>query len=717
MSDETLWDVRQDAGVPCWLGLVVDNRRLFEALQDDWLRPLPTEKGSLLGVRSHLRGHDVAPGNRIAVRIQIDITKLPDSMVVTFRDDRWQTMPLSRVATTDAAVFWPGALPLFSVRGLTVSSEEQRIRLIGIGKRVSNIELPDVRVDCDDARTRLPAVSSPAVDVHGLVVPPAADSIRGAMSMALWALPRIDPWLCLFAATLASNASTLRRRAIAVDARWWRLPPWTRTPDAHPVDAQERLWLAATMVFGSTDCAGPIGAADKIAEAAVAEGCGETAKEVESWHRATCEILRSDAHVRHDDWRERPVGLAIQLVLARPEPIVFKTWFDDDQVNLAPAVAWSAATLCGLWQGYRRLDTRFRGKPVQREVVAVQALRMCSGGTSIVWPDLSTDPPTWRKEGKNFILLWGGREFVRKCEQERGEWYTVDLQDDRVRQEAIKVAKSLGWRCVTRILSLKPGIKRLAGTGMVEVDQQTAKVRGDVQIQLSRGDAIEEGIDEDTFRRSIAVEPGTLPAPPNGSGHVELQVVPPVPGLTLVRDFLSESEETEVLAVIDRSEWSNVLQRRVQHYGWRYDYKTRHIDQSMRLGPLPDWAAKMAKRLYDGGYVPNLPDQVIVNEYIEDQGITPHADNESSFADGVAMVSLGETWEMWFRKSGHGKETLKLDRRSAAVLTGEARYQWTHEIPKRKSEPGPVKPGNKKSSRIKRGRRISLTFRKVIHSA
>lgn len=717
MSTETLWDVRQDASAPCWLGLVVDNRQLFEALQDDWLQPPPTEKGSLLGVRSYLRDYDIEAGNRIAVRIQVDIAKLPDLTVATFRDDRWQTMKLSRVAATDAAVFWPGALPLFSVRVLTVSSEEQRIRLTGIGKRVSNIELPEVRVDWDGAQTRLPAVLSPAVGDHGLVVPAAADSIRGAMSMALWALPRIDPWLCLFAATLASNPRALRRRAIAVDARWWRFPPWPRPPDAQPVDTQERLWLAAAKVFGSTDCAGPMRAAEKIAEAAIADGRGGCAKEVEPWYRATCEILRSDTQIRHDDWRERPVGLAIQLVLARPEPIAFKTWFDDHQANLPPAVAWSAAALCGLWQGYRRLDTRFRGNPVQREVVAAQALRMCSGGTSIDWPDLSIEPPTWAKEGENFVLVWGGREFARKCEQERGKWYNVDLLDAGVRQEAIKVAKTLGWRCVTRTLSLEPGIKHLTGAEMVEVDQQTMKVTGDVRIQLSGGDAIEEGIDEDAFRHSIAVEPGTLSAPPNGRGHIELQVQPRVPGLILVRDFLSESEERDVLAVIDRSEWSNVLQRRVQHYGWRYDYKARHIDQSMRLGPLPDWAAGIAKRLYDSGYVPKLPDQVIVNEYIEDQGIAPHVDNESSFADGVAMVSLGETWEMWFRKSGHGKETLMLDRRSAAVLTGEARYRWTHEIPKRKSEPGPDKPGNRKASRVKRGRRISLTFRKVIHSA
>ncbi|MCY3839607.1 MAG: hypothetical protein OXH09_13320, partial [Gammaproteobacteria bacterium] len=546
----------------------------------------------------------MAAGNRIAARIQIDTAKLPDLTVATYRDDCWQTMKLSCVAATDAAVFWPGALPLFSVRGLTVSSEEQRIRLIGISKRVSNIELPDVRVDSDGAQSRLPAVLKPAGDDQGLVVPSAADSIRGAMSMALWALPRIDPWLCLFAATLASNSSALRRRANAVDARWWRLPPWTRPPDARPVDAQERLWLAAASVFGSTECAGPMGAADKIAELAAADGCGEAAKEVESWHRTTREVLRSDAQIRHDDWRKRPVGLAIQLVLARPEPIAFKTWFDDDPANLPPAVAWSAATLCGLWQGYRRLDTRFRGKPVQREVVAVQALRMCSRGTSIVWPDLSSDPPTWRKEGETFVLAWGGREFARKCEQERGKWYTVDLQDDGVRREAIKLAKTLGWRCVTRVLSLKPGIKHLAGAGMVEVDQLAVKVTGDVRIQLSRGDAIEEGIDEDAFRRSIAVEPGALPNPPNGRSHIELQVESRVPGLILVRDFLSESEETDVLAVIDRSEWSNVLKRRVQHYGWRYDYETRHIDQSMRLGPLPDWAAGIAKRLYDRGYVP-----------------------------------------------------------------------------------------------------------------
>ena len=62
---------------------------------------------------------------------------------------------------------------------------------------------------------------------------------------------------------------------------------------------------------------------------------------------------------------------------------------------------------------------------------------------------------------------------------------------------------------------------------------------------------------------------------------------------------------------------------------------------------------------------------------------------------------------MVFRERGDDrgrKVTQRLDRRSAAIMTGDARYRWTHEIPKRKYEPG----------RVARGRRISLTFRKVL---
>ena len=46
-----------------------------------------------------------------------------------------------------------------------------------------------------------------------------------------------------------------------------------------------------------------------------------------------------------------------------------------------------------------------------------------------------------------------------------------------------------------------------------------------------------------------------------------------VPGLTYARDFLSESEEAALIAEINRNDWIGDLSRRVQHYGWRYNYK------------------------------------------------------------------------------------------------------------------------------------------------
>ena len=222
------------------------------------------------------------------------------------------------------------------------------------------------------------------------------------------------------------------------------------------------------------------------------------------------------------------------------------------------------------------------------------------------------------------------------------------------------------------------------------------------------------------FARLIAMEPGCIPAPPKSEDHAEpRRAADAISGFKLIDDFLTEAEETQIVSEIDRVDWSTELQRRVQHYGWQYDYKSRQVAPSMHIGPLPDWAARVAERLVEHGYFrEGPPDQLIVNEYCENQGIAAHIDSPGSFAGVVAMISLLETWEMEFRKRrSKAKITHKLGRRSATILTGEARYQWTHEIPKRKTEPGPVKPGNKRPSRLPRKRRISLTFRKVIGTA
>src|SRR5207237_10291077 len=136
-------------------------------------------------------------------------------------------------------------------------------------------------------------------------------------------------------------------------------------------------------------------------------------------------------------------------------------------------------------------------------------------------------------------------------------------------------------------------------------------------------------------------------------------------------------------------EWREELKRRVQHYGWRYDYKARQISTEMHLGQLPPWAARLAERLAREHLLPHVPDQVIVNEYKGKQGISKHIDCKPCFEDGIATISLLESWEMAFSRGPDEKrERVLLPQRSVAILSDEARYQWMHEIPKRATEPG-----------------------------
>ena len=181
-----------------------------------------------------------------------------------------------------------------------------------------------------------------------------------------------------------------------------------------------------------------------------------------------------------------------------------------------------------------------------------------------------------------------------------------------------------------------------------------------------------------------------------------------VQGLEYVPDYIPHNQQTELLQHIDAQPWSQELKRRVQHYGYRYNYKSRSVDPTMYLGALPDWLTPIAQRLHREGYINDLPDQVIINEYQPGQGITPHVDCTSCFTDTIISLSLGSPCIMDFiQKSMDEKKSLWLEPRSLLVMRNEARYQWQHTIPARKTD---TWQGNK----IWRQRRVSLTFRKVI---
>jgi alkylated DNA repair dioxygenase AlkB len=106
------------------------------------------------------------------------------------------------------------------------------------------------------------------------------------------------------------------------------------------------------------------------------------------------------------------------------------------------------------------------------------------------------------------------------------------------------------------------------------------------------------------------------------------ETTPSIDGLIYIPDFISVEKEKSLLSNIDKQPWLNDLKRRVQHYGYKYDYRARNIDKSL---------------------------------------------------------SLGSGAMMQFEKDGI-REEIYLEPRSLIILSDAARYKWTHAIPARKSD-------------------------------
>ncbi|MEV4517059.1 alpha-ketoglutarate-dependent dioxygenase AlkB [Dactylosporangium sp. NPDC049525] len=183
-----------------------------------------------------------------------------------------------------------------------------------------------------------------------------------------------------------------------------------------------------------------------------------------------------------------------------------------------------------------------------------------------------------------------------------------------------------------------------------------------------------------------------------------------IDGLTNLPGYLDADAQRELLATIDALPWRDDLRRRVQHYGYRYDYSRKRVDADAFLGPLPAWAGALAERLHGDGHAPRPPDQVIVNEYQPGQGIAPHVDCVPCFAGTVLSVSLGSACVMTYTlpKAAQRVDVL-MEPGSLLVMRGPARYDWRHGIAARKTD-------RWQDTVITRGRRVSLTFRTVLLS-
>jgi alkylated DNA repair dioxygenase AlkB len=105
----------------------------------------------------------------------------------------------------------------------------------------------------------------------------------------------------------------------------------------------------------------------------------------------------------------------------------------------------------------------------------------------------------------------------------------------------------------------------------------------------------------------------------------------------------------------------------------------------------------------------SLARQVILNLYPPGQGISPHIDLPNRYADGIIGVSLLGGCTMVFERDGE-RYDVYLPERTVYVLTGEARWEWSHGIEGRLEDKVRGKGEEEVETRL-RSTRVSVTFR------
>jgi len=185
-----------------------------------------------------------------------------------------------------------------------------------------------------------------------------------------------------------------------------------------------------------------------------------------------------------------------------------------------------------------------------------------------------------------------------------------------------------------------------------------------------------------------------------------------VPGLYYIKDFVSEGFGTRVLECLDGMQWRALSDspnsRKVQHYGYLYDYATRTTNAPAPSFPtcIEDMASLLLVEcrnlnLVNDGYRFN---QCIVNNYEPGQGISRHIDLKS-YGGVIGCFTFGSGAVMRFHHAGSVHD-MYVEPNSLYIMSEDARWIWSHEMPCRKSD---IIGGTK----IQRCRRVSVTFRKV----
>ncbi|OCF41688.1 hypothetical protein I317_04494 [Kwoniella heveanensis CBS 569] len=197
---------------------------------------------------------------------------------------------------------------------------------------------------------------------------------------------------------------------------------------------------------------------------------------------------------------------------------------------------------------------------------------------------------------------------------------------------------------------------------------------------------------------------------------------PPVPGLWVFPSLLPDHVSRDIITALgDADIFSGGARDQVmlfeapKHLSANSNlpaYIHELIDR-IRVLLLPQLPAEIMALLFDQ----SLARQVILNLYPPGEGITPHVDLPNRYADGIIGCSLigGCVMTLQEVNGDHrpdecGRYDVYLPPRTVYVLSGEARWDWTHGIKGREFDIVQGEDGAGERTLL-RDLRVSATFR------
>lgn len=185
-----------------------------------------------------------------------------------------------------------------------------------------------------------------------------------------------------------------------------------------------------------------------------------------------------------------------------------------------------------------------------------------------------------------------------------------------------------------------------------------------------------------------------------------------VKGLYVCENVINN--ENDIIQDIDNRNWLNTSNepytgygRKVQHYGYMYDYKHYKItkDNAFEYTPVITELQNTLKNICKQQFNKEFKfDQCIVNNYEPGQGISKHKDI-FKFDNVIGCYTLLGGATMIFRNGDQVYEHYAKPN-SLYIMSGDARNLWTHEMSSNKFD-------TVDNIKTKRTRRLSITFRTV----